>query len=473
MIKNIRISHVGSGVMALAAAIIIFMKPFSANLNDTAHIMLGGFLLTLCIWVFKPFNLSYSVGAVFLAFYALVLGLPPGVVFSGFSQSAVWTLIPALFFGYTLQKTGLGKRIALGIVKLFKPSYGSIVFAWVLIGVVLSILAPSITVRIAIVIPIALLCCELYRLEKGSKGSSLILLAAFAMAMIPGMGWMSGSLLGPIIYGIYSSVPELEGLITFNNWFGVTFVPIVVATAIVAVGGFIALKPKEPISKEAIDAVKAYPMPKMTRQEIMAALTLGIVFIMFLTSDFHGLPDVAVCLAAVFAFFLFGVLETKDFNIGVSWDLVIFIGMAISLGTIFTATGISDWLSEIVLVALTPIVGNPWIFTFGAMAFMFVWRFFDIAIFIPTMVIMAPILPAIQEAYHISPLVWLALFVMPHNAFFVSYQNIWAVMSKSIVGEEWVWSNKELGIYGIIYFVACMISMVPAVPMWIHAGLFG
>ena len=68
--------------------------------------------------IFKPFKLSYSAGGLFLAFFALALGLKPGIVFSGFTQSAIWTLIPALFFGFTLQKTGLGKRIALAISPL-------------------------------------------------------------------------------------------------------------------------------------------------------------------------------------------------------------------------------------------------------------------------------------------------------------------------------------------------------------------
>lgn len=472
MKKSIHTSDMGSGLMVLAALIIMITKPFSASLDGFAHIMLGGILITLCIWIFKPFNLSYSAGGLFLAFFSLALGLSPAVVFSGFSQAAVWTLIPALFFGYTLQKTGLGKRIAFGIVKLFKPSYPSLVFAWVLIGIVLSILTPSITVRVAIVIPIAIECCELCKISKGSKGNSLILLTAFAMALVPGSGWLSGLLGGPIIQGMYNAVPALEGMITFNTWFDVLFLPMMIVTVLIAVGGLLVLKPKEPIAKEVVSDVKGKPAPKMSRQEGMAAFILSAVFFMFLTGALHGLPDVAVCLAAVFAFFLLGILETKDFNVGVNWDLVIFIGMAISLGAIFTETGISQWLAGIVVPALAPIAGNPWTFMFGIMIFMFLWRFFDVAIFIPTMAIMIPILPTIQEAYQIDPLVWIAVFVMAHNAFFMAYQNIWAMMSRSIVGEE-IWNNKHLGIYGTLYFVACLLALVVAIPMWVNAGLFG
>ena len=472
MLRKIKASYLGSGLMILAAMFVMLSKPFSATLSAHAHMVLGIILITLCIWIFKPFNLSYFAGGLFLAIFTLVLGLSPAVVFSGFSQSGVWTLVSALFFGYVLQKTGLGKRIALGIVKLFKPSYPTLVLAWVLIGVVLSVLTPSVTVRVAIVVPIAAQCCELCAMSKKSKGNSLILLTAFAMALIPGSGILSGLIAGPIIQGMYNSIQELEGMVTFNSWFNVLFIPMMIITVLVAVGGLIALKPKEPISKEVLGAIKNRTSEKMNRHETAAAIILGAVFLMFLTNTIHGIPDVAICLAAVFAFFLLGVLEAKDFNVGVSWDLIFFIGMAISLGAIFTETGISQWLAGIVVPAIAPIASSPWIFIFGMMTLMFLWRFFDVAFFIPTMAIMIPILPDIEAAYQISPLVWIAIFIMPANAFFMAYQNIWAMMGRSMAGER-TWDNKHLGIYGMIYFVACLIALTVAIPMWINAGLFG
>jgi anion transporter len=471
MAKKIRTPFLGCAALLLIAVFVMAAKPFSANLSDTAHFMLGGIMITLGIWIFKPFNLPYAAGGLFLAMFALMLGFSPTVAFSGFSQAAIWTLIPALFFGYVLQKTGLGKRIAFGIVKLFKPSYAGLVFAWVLIGIVLSILTPSITVRVAIVIPIALQCCELCKLEKGSKGNSLILLTAFAMALIPGSGWLSGLLGGPIIQSMFDNA-GMAGMVTFRSWFDILFLPMMLVTVIVAVGGLVLLRPAEPIPKNIINEIKAQPIPKISRHEVTAALVLISVFVMSLTSGLHGIPDVAVCLAAVFIFFIFGVLEAKDFNTGVNWDLVIFIGMAVSLGPIFSETGISGWLSGIIVPAISPITGNPWIFAFAITAALFLWRFVDIAIFIPTMAIIIPILPDIQAEHQIHPLIWVAALIMAHNAFFMAYQNIWAMMSRSISGDR-AWENKHMSIYGIVYFMACMIALVFAIPMWINAGLFG
>ena len=442
------------------------------ELSTMAQLMMGGIVITLAIWIFKPFKLSYSAGGLFLASFALAVGLKPAAVFSGFTQSAIWTLIPALFFGFALQKTGLGKRIAMGILKLFKPSYTSLVLAWVMIGVALSLLTPSGTVRVAIMIPIAAQCCELYRLEKGSKGNSLILLTAFAMAILPGSGWMTGVLWGPIISGMINSVPETQGLVVFDNWFSVMFLPVMIITVLLVIGSYFALAPKSKLQAEAIEAINEEAASKISKHEIIAGAILISVFTMFLTGRFHGLPDASVCLAAVFLLFLSGVLETKDFNTGVNWDLIIFIGFALSFSALFNETGISSWFAGIVVPALAPIAGNPYMFMFSIMTFVFLWRFFDVALFIPTIAILVPILPAIQEAYGISPLVWLFVFVIGGNSFVMAYQNMWAMMSRSIAGDR-AFTNKHLGIYGIIYFAASYVAMAITIPMWVSAGLFG
>jgi anion transporter len=472
MIKNIRASHVGSGMMMIAAIVVMFARPFmSADLSETGHFMLGGVLITLNIWIFKPFKLTYAIGGLFLALVGLLLGLEPSDVFSGFTQTALWTLVPAFFFGYTLQKTGLGRRIAMAIIKLCRPTYTALIFAWIPIGVILSILTPATTVRVAIMLPVAIQCCELFNLKKGSKGNSLVLLTAFAMALIPGSGWLTGVIWGPFIQGQVDRA-GMEGLVTFNSWLGVLLLPVAIATILLVVGGMLILKPEGTLSKEAIETVKKQSLGKMNKNEIISAIILIAVFVLSLTANMHNLSTAVICIAAMLCFFLFGVLEPGEFNSAANWNLVIFIAMALSLGSIFTATGISQWLSGIVVPALSPIAGNPWLFVFSVMIFMFVWSLIDVAMFIPTIAIMVPILPDIQAAYQISPLIWVAIFILAGNAFFMAYQNMWAVMSRSIA-EDRAWRNKHLSAYGILYAIVCLIALVAAVPLWIHLGFFG
>jgi anion transporter len=462
-------AYLGSGIFLIVALIIMFAKPFSPNLNETGQMVLGGILVTVGIWIFKPFKLPFSMGGAFLIFFLLVQKLAPSVVFSGFTQSALWTLIPALFFGYVLQKTGLGKRIAFAIIKLFKPSYPSMILAWTLIGVVLSILTPSITVRVAIVMPIAVHCCELFNLEKSSKGRSLLLLTAFGTALIPGTGWLSGSLWGPIVQGLFNAVPGMEGQLTFASWFNVVFVPMEVVSLLLIIGGYFVLKPSKKLSKDAIDTLKEQKKEPLSKEEKATGIILILVFVMFLTNKIHNIPDAAVCLLAMVFFYIFKVMTAAEFSSGISWDLVVFIGTALSLGSVFSVTGISNWISGIIVPAIAPIAGNPWLFMFVITIILFLWRFIDIAILIPTMAILTPVLPSISSAYGINPLVWTLIYVMAGNSMFMSYQNMWALMSQSIAGDN-SWTNSHLGKYGLVYFIACMIALLIVIPLYVRTG---
>jgi len=468
--KKEQLKYIGCGAFVLAAVAIILARPF-AGLQTPGHNMLGIMLVSLGIWIFKPFNLSYAMGGLFLALAALVQGLPAEVVFTGFTQSALWTLLPALFFGYALQKTGLGHRIALGIMKLCHASYASIVVAWAVIGVVLSMLTPATTMRVAIVIPIAAQCCELLKLQKKSRGNSLIMLTAFAMAMIPGSGWLTGVIWGPFIQGLYDAVPALAGTITFNSWASVLFLPTMLVTALLVLGSLLFMRPKEKISAEAMRELKAQQFDKPSRDEMITMVILLVSFVMFVTGQWHGISMMVLCLAAMLLFFVTGVLKPVDFNAGVNWDIVVFIATSQSLGAIFNATGVSVWLGEIAVPALAPIAGSPWLFMFGVVIFLFIWRFVDVAMFVPTVAILVPVLPAVQAAYGISPLVWLPIFMFAGNAFFLCYQNVWAMISRTLAGDR-AWQPKHLTSYGTIYFVACMVAMVFGVLWWNHLQLF-
>jgi len=298
----------------------------------------------------------------------------------------------------------------------------------------------------------------------------LMLLTAFAMALIPGSGWLTGIIWGPFIQGQM----EMSGMyyVNFSSWIQVLLLPIAIATILLVIGGLIFLRPEEKLSRNAIIKVKAQQSSKMTRHEAITAIILCGVFVLSLTASLHGLSVAIICISAMLLFFVFGVLETTDFNTAANWNLVVFIAMTLSLGGIFALTGISNWLSGIVVPALAPIASNPWLFVFSAMIFFFVWSLIDVAMFIPTIAIMVPILPDIQAAYNIHPLVFIAMFILAGNAFFLMYQNMWAVMSGSIAGER-AWKNKHLTTYGLLYAATCLIALIPAIPVWISLGYFG
>lgn len=465
-----RISNAGSLVVLIGCIIMAITMPLQAELGAQGQWALIGIVLTLGMWIFRPFGLPFSAGALFFAAFMLSIGMPASTVFSGFTHTAIWTLVAALYFGFVLKKTGLGHRIAFMILKLFKPTYVSMILAWAVIGIALSLLTPSMTVRVAIMMPIAVNCCELCGLKPGSKGNSLILLTAFIMALVPGEGWLTGSLTGPVIQGSYESVEALQGVLTSGSYLKVTFIPLEIATVLTLIGSMIFMKPEGKLSEEAAAAIKEQQLDKISRDEIISAVILVASFILFFFGEQIGISSLVVCLGATFLFFAFGIIKPSDIGTGISWDLIVFLGMALALGGICQSTGIIDWLSSLLVPALAPIAWNPYLFVAAFTAFLFMWHFIDIACYFPTFIILPPILPAIQKAYGIDPLVFVPMLALGCCAFFMSYENQWVIMSENIAGER-AWTQGHRLKYACIFFAASIIAVLVCVPLYQSWGL--
>lgn len=459
-------------VMLALAFYVGLAKPWVPNLTPQGHLVLFALIITIGLWIFKPLNMPNSVSGFFFLMFTLALKVPAPSVFSGFTSSALWTLIPALFFGFVLIKTGLGKRIGFLVMKLFNPSYSMLILAFVIIGLALSALTPSITVRCVIIVPIAVSVIEACKLELKSKGSALLLLSAWAMAVIPGTGWLTGSLHGPIIMGMFGAVPELKGVLNFDSYLQVMLLPALTLTLLLIVGGYFALKPKEPITLKKEYFQEEYTkLGSWSRDQTISAIILTVCFLMFFTNKIHGIPDGATVLGGMFLLTVFGVIKGAEFGTGISWDLIMFIGVAMSIGGVFGVTGVSTWLVGVLVPVIAPLTVSPWVFCYSVMLLFFILRFFDVAVFIPTMAILIPVLPQISSQFGINPMIWVPLFIMAANCFFLTYTNMFAMVAESIAKER-SWTSGQSSTYGIVYGVAVMITLAISIPYWTSIGMF-
>ena len=467
-----KLSIIGTLVISSLGLVIGILLPWEADLSVLAHRVLMILLITVGMWIFKPFGISLSLAALFMLSAFIVIGIPMSYIFSGFTSSAVWTLIPALLFGYIILKTGLGKRIALLLLKQFEPSYKSLIVIFSVVGIILSILTPSITVRVSVLLPVAMSCIHACNLKGSSKEGGFILLTTMVVAIVPGTGWLTGSLYGPVTLGMFESVPGLQGLITFNSWALLNLLPAVLITVLVIGVGTIVFRPQEQlnISKDSFRE-KYQELGKTTSHERKIAVALVLCFFLFLAGGFelHPFPVPAILLGAVFVLALMGVIGQSDISAGINWDNVIFIGSAMGLSMVFGQVGIAHWVGGWLIPILAPISGSPWLFVYATIIFFFIWRFFDITTVVLTKAILVPTLPLISQELGINPLLWIPLLVMAGNTFFLSYTNSFMLIGKSMVAEKG-WSNKQENTYGLIYGGACLIALIIAIPYWMAMG---
>jgi anion transporter len=400
-------------------------------------------------------------------------GVRNAIAFNGYTTRAIWILIPALFFGYALNETGLGKRLAYWAIGLFKPSYLTLTISWAIIGLLLSMLTPSITVRVAIVIPIAVATAEICRLANGSKGAGFMLLAAWSMVLIPAGGWLTGSLWGPAAIGFFDAVPGLQGVITFDSWLKAMLLPSAVLSLFFIVALYRVMKPAEELAIDRETFRAEYRALGPMRFAEKATLgTLLATFLLLVSGRLHGIPDVTVCLGALALLAIFGVIKARDISTAINWDFVLFVGTIFGMGMLLQETGVAAFLSRSFSPVIRALAGSPWLMMFGLLTGFFIWRFVDVAQLYATIPFVVPFLPMLAADFAIHPLAFVLIFIMAGNCFFMAYQQPFVIIAESIAGKA-SWTPAQLHTAGIIYFLACLATLAVSMLYWKAVGLIG
>ncbi|WP_041585166.1 SLC13 family permease [Syntrophus aciditrophicus] len=475
-------------VIAVAGLLIAIAQPFAPGLSPLGHYVMGTVVAGLGMWIFRPGNLPFMsgtsiiLGLTLALFFAHKAGLvfpgkvpfkaPPqiyGVVMGGFTSSAVWVLIPALYFGFVLQKTGLGKRIAYMVLKTFPATWLGLAISWLVIGVALSALTPSIVVRVAIVVPIAIGIVEACKVEFRSKGSAYICLLAWGMALLPGTGWLTGSLSGPIMQGFFP--PEIKPMANFADWFKILALPWFVVTILYVFFAYIFAKPKEAIAISSDMFKEEYKkLGPMSKDEIVSLLILVGSLLMFFTENQHGIPTAATALFALFLFVMFRIITGPDISAGINWDVVCFFGIAVALPPIFGVSGISAWFGPLIKGPIMSMAGSPLLFmlviTLGLMVIRFVdvpWGFTTCAL---TIIMLIPLFN--DFGYH--PLTVTMAYLIAINFFLLSYQQPFLLMGEGMIQGRG-WAPSHVLMFGLIYIASAFISLLVAVPYWKMIGV--
>jgi di/tricarboxylate transporter len=450
------------------AAIIALTNPF-AGLSVQGNGIIAMTFICLALWIFRTKSLPYLAGGAILLAGGLLYKLPLDVVTTGYTSSAVWVLVPALFFGFALMKTGLGKRISYFVLKTFEPSYFTICISWFVIGLILSALTPSITVRLAIVMPIAISLVEACKLGDRSKGSALICFVAWGTALLPGIGWQTGSLWGIFMMGFYPQ--QMKPLATAGVWFKYMAFPWFLITIFFLALLYIVFKPKErlQLSREAFSN-EYQALGGITRDEIICAIILLAALILFSTDRWTGIKTPEAALMAFAALMLFGIVKLPDISNGVNWDIINFFAVVMSLTAMFSKAGVSDWAKPILEPGILSMAGSPLAFLLVGTLVLWAIRFIDIPWGFTTIAILAPAFIPLYQRFGLHPVLVSVSVIAAGNSFFLGYQQPFAVMGDTLTRSKG-WSGKHVSTAGMLYAVAVIIGILVSSLYWRAMGL--
>ena len=453
--------------LAIVIGLIILLMPTPKGLTVTGQHVLAIVAFTVTMWVFQVVN--NGIAAILMMAMMIPAGVRVPDALSGFSQGSWWILAAVLFYGCAMKNTGLASRISYYILSLFPATYTGILSAFLLIGLVLALGIPSMTVRTAIMVPIAWAVVQSLGIKPGSKGSALIILTTVEMAVIPGVGLLLSSLNGPVIQSVFQ---QKNLPLSYGEYATVMALPTLVICVLIIIANQLMLKPESPLEVSSGFAKKELQaMGAMKQSEMITAIIVAISIVLWaMPASFHPsltylhLPSFVIGMIGLAIFGLAGIIKDSDMGTGVSWTLLLFIGGVFSLQTVVQAVRITDWLGGYFIPVALQMTSNTFLLIAVMSVSVIILRFIDPTGFIVIPVLFLPLVDVLMKA-GLNPLVVVAPTTVASAPFFLSYQNFWIAMAEGLTGGK-AFTGKHRMIAATTYVVVVIAVLVLSVIYW-------
>ena len=443
-------------------------KPFT-GLTPESMKCLGVFFCAICFWI----------GDVF-PFFVTCLGLFCGLVlsggagfntaFQGFSSSIFCFMLGAMGISVALEKCGLMKRIALLIMKLFSPTFKGQSLGLLISGLLINPIVPSVTAKTAMVMPFSKGIADSMGYEPHSKGMHGIYIAAFCGITLGSFAFYTSNFFAIVVRGLMPEEAQHE--FTFIPWMFAAIPWIVVTFLCLGIMINILYKPEaeqKGLSKEHVINELAQ-LGKLSRNEIISIIILSISVLIWMLENQLGLPAHVVAVAAAVLLLMLKVISVEDFICGVSWNMLIVIGVLIGLSNVFGEVGINDYVAKLVSPLVELVAGNIFIFLTGMTILIYIMRFFLTSQMAALPIFMSIFLPACA-ACNISP--WVCAFVSltSSGVWNVLYQNTLAMQAYAAYEGEKNIQYKLIARSSICYMLINIFAITASVPIWKLMGL--
>ena len=334
------------------------------GLTPVATRILGLTLWMVTWWVTTPVPLWVTsllpiVGGVFMN----IAGTKPteeGISTYGSYAAAVSIMVLGVFvLGAVIEKWNLHKRIALNILNLFKGKPVAVVFGFGVATAVISMFMSN-TTAVAMLLPIAMALVTQLGFDKDSGFSkALVLITAYA-GSIGGMATIIGSGTNMSSVGL---IEELTGIhMSFADWLmiGLPFTILITPVATLAICKMFKVKEYD-LGDNMVIQNELKALGPMSKGERIATIFLVIAILVFVFNDqiASAIPWLGyitnegwgICVLVL------SFMVPVDFKKGeflmdgayamekISWGTFILLGGALTLGGMFSASGIAAWIA--------------------------------------------------------------------------------------------------------------------------------
>ena len=519
--RRIKLGCAAAG--ALVAALLIATCPIP-GLSYQATAVLGILIMAIVWWITGVLP-EFVTAVVMAVLFVVVAGISVGATFSTFASSTWWLLLSAFTLGVGMKTSGLMRRIALAIVRKFPRTFRCQVIAQLVTGTVLGPLIPSLAVKGAMLAPLAMsIGDELGYERQGKRATGL-----FA-AMLVGIRTVAPTIVSASVtgYALMATLPaDVQEQFNMASWF-VAALPWLVV--VLALNYFLIMGMYGRGEASACDAVEDSPSdtvgapgnaqslnqsslrcgtrfvgaaecadsrrdeaessavessrggtnegdskpipdglgPLSAVEKRMLAIILMTV-VLWATEPFHHISAMAVGLAALVFMFVLKVIDVPAFKSGVNWTSLLFIGIALGLGSVFAEAGLNDWVMQTCGPAFQALAGNPYLLVLGIGVITVVLRFLIVSEVAYLNLLMAFLVP-MAASVGVNPWVLGFSAYALVIAWFAKYQSpIYLAAFYAVDGK--MAKHSELAMYCGVYLATCLVGLAVCVPYWQWMGL--
>jgi len=411
--------------------------------------------------------MNNGVAAILMMGLMVLAGVKPAVALTGFASPSFWILVCVLYYGCAMQKTGLAQRLSYYVLSLFPGTYGGINFAFFVIGLVLAMGIPSMTVRTAIMVPIAWALVQSLGLRPRSRGSALIMVTTVEMAVIPGTVVLYGSLFGPFVDSVFKAKNFPLVWLEFSE---VMAVPTLVLCGLILLLNPLVMRPEEKLRADSsFVKEKLRAMGAVTRGEWVTAAVVVLSIVFWATDRIHNQPSFLVGMFGMAALAVAGVLRDEDIGGGVSWTMLIFIGGIFGMSTMIQEYKITDWLTGYFLPVAQGLAGNTLLILLVMAVAFLILRFFDPTGFIALPVLFLPV-SGVIDIDKVPPLVVISPMILAAAPFWLSHQNFWIAMGEGMTAHQAFGAGQRVKL-ATLYAGIVLATIAVSVGYWKLIGI--
>ena len=382
-------------VAGVAVSILAVGPPAGITLQGWR--LLAIFVATIAASIVRPAPMG---AVVFIAVCVLAITgtMTPADALAGYSDPIVWLVLCAFMISRSVTKTGLGRRIAFGFIRLLGSRSLGLAYALVATDTVLASIVPSNSARAGgIVFPIARSVAEAYESTPGRTRRRLgafLMAAVYQADVVACAMFLTGQASNVIIAKFALSTAGVE--LSYATWFIGGVVPGVVSLLLVVYLIYRIYPPEVRLTPHATELAREElsRMGPMSRDERIMLAVFVLIAGLWMTTAWHHVPYTVVALLGVSALLLSNVLSWEDaLSDRAAWDTFIWYGGLVHMAEALGSTGVTRQFAEYAAGMTT---GMGWGLALAALLLVYFYAHYGFAsitahvtaMFIPFLVVM-------------------------------------------------------------------------------------